>query len=101
MKYAYINETFKFLFPRSDNETKRGVKFRRSTLNVFRIRRKLGKGSVLMGTECFNARFPGSICLHCYVRDTACLNLYFNKKQSIKTCKHVIYPLHRPGVTQK
>ena len=39
--------------------------------NVSRIRRKMRNVSVLIWMECLNTRFPGCLCLHCYVRDTA------------------------------
>ena len=32
---------------------------------------KVGNWIILMGTECLNTRFLGSLCLHFYVRDTA------------------------------
>ena len=35
-----------------------GVEFRDATRNAFRIQRKLGNGSVLMGTERLNTKFP-------------------------------------------
>ena len=41
-----------FSFPRSGNETKRDVDKLRSNL---------------MGMKCLNIRFPGSLCLSCYV----------------------------------
>ena len=53
-----------------NNAAKRGVEFRRSTRNALRIRRKVENGSVLMGIECFNNYFAGSLGLPCYVRDT-------------------------------
>ena len=36
-----------------------------------RIRRKMGNGSVLVGTEWPNTRYPGSLCLPSYILDTA------------------------------
>ena len=50
----------KYIFPRSGNQTKRGVEFRNSILQ-----NSVGSGerSVLMRTEYFNTRFPGSLCL--------------------------------------
>ena len=33
-----------------------------SIRNAYRIRRKMRNGNVLMGTECFNIRFLGSLC---------------------------------------
>ena len=62
---------FIFSFRRSDNEAERGVEFRHSTRNASRIRWKVGNGCVLMGMECFNTRFPCSLCLLRYVQDTA------------------------------
>ena len=54
---------------RSGNLAKRFVDI---TCNASRIRRKLEKRSVRMGAECLATRFPESLCLTCYVRDTAC-----------------------------
>lgn len=31
----------------------------------------MGNGSVLMGTDCLNISFPGFLCLHYYMGDTA------------------------------
>ena len=40
------------------------------TRDVSRIWRKVGNESILMGTKCLNTRFPGSLCIPCYVQDT-------------------------------
>ena len=62
------------LFPRSRNEAKGGVQFRDLRKDVSRMPpefRKVGNGSFLMATECLNTRFPGSLCLPCYMQDKA------------------------------
>ena len=59
-----------FSFPRF-KKVKCCVKCRLSTLNTWRIRRKVGNENTLLGTECFNISFPGSLYIPCYVRDTA------------------------------
>ena len=48
-----------FEFLRSENKAKRGVDFHQSMRHALRIWQKVEKGRVLMGTECFNTRFPG------------------------------------------
>ena len=40
------------------------------TANASRVRRKVGNGRKLMRTKCLN-RFPGSLCLPCFMQDTA------------------------------
>ena len=45
-----------------------GVEFCHSTCNASSIRRKAENESVLMGKECLNTRFLGSLCLPSYVR---------------------------------
>ena len=55
-----------FWFLLSDNKANCGVNIRHSTRNASRIRRKVGNGSVLIGKECLNNRFPGYLCLPCF-----------------------------------
>ena len=50
----FLFEEMKYLifpFRRSGNEAKRGVEFRHITRYASRIRQKVGKGSILVGTE--------------------------------------------------
>ena len=68
VKTKYIF-TFIFSFIRSGVEAKRGVEYRHSTRNASRTRRKVGKRRVLT---------LGSLCLPCYVRDSACQYVYCN-----------------------
>ena len=35
----------------------------RFTLDTLCLQKKVGNGSVLMGTECLNTRFTGSVCV--------------------------------------
>ena len=51
-------EYFISSFARSGTEAKRGVELHHLTRIAFRIRRKMGNGSVLIGTECLNTRYP-------------------------------------------
>ena len=57
-----------FSFPHFGNKAE-GGEFRHSTHNVSRIRRKMTKERVLMGTECLNTGLSGSLCLRCHVQD--------------------------------
>ena len=51
------NKYLIFSFPRSGNKAKCGVKLRQSTRNASKVRRKVEKKSVLMGTGCLNTKF--------------------------------------------
>ena len=66
---ATVNATGRSRF---GNEAKRGVEFRHSIHNAFIIQWKVGNGIILIRTERLNTEFPGSFCLSCCVRDTAC-----------------------------
>ena len=56
-----------FSFPCSSNEVKCGIQYRYSKCNASKIEQKVENGSALMGTKCLNTRYPGSLCLPCYV----------------------------------
>ena len=53
------------------NKAKRGVEFRHSIRNVFRIQRKVRNASVFMGKEGLNTSFPNFLCLPCSVQREA------------------------------
>ena len=57
------NEIYNIL--RSGNEAKSGFEFHDSIHNASKIPRNVENGSVFMGTECLNNRFPSAYSVMC------------------------------------
>lgn len=72
---------------RNVKETKRN--------NALKIRWEMENGGVLMVTECRNNRFPGSLCLPCYPRNTAWNLVLFDKDIKILKCQQIQYNVNK------